>query len=283
MRCGEESPGGPLRSMEKESLALDAHEEFLLVSTLDNVQSKVAFGATTRRRRRWVARRRRRRWVASSGPRGGRGGVRGVLRAVDDDERPRVLDYQLTRARRPSGSRTPTGPQGLELRRWWRWRCRGAARLPECTMPRAWACLRAKPPPRTAPRSRTSSSPQGRFLLLLLLLLLSFITIIILFRAVPTLLYGYGGFQISLTPGYAATIGAGWLERGGAHVVANTRGGGEFGPGGIRCCCQPFPFPFPFSWSRRSILGRVRPSVRLSVRPTPPAHSPFLFSRARPR
>jgi prolyl oligopeptidase len=46
----------------------------------------------------------------------------------------------------------------------------------------------------------------------------------------PTLLYGYGGFEISLTPGYQATAGAGWLEKGGVFVVANIRGGGEFGP-----------------------------------------------------
>jgi len=46
----------------------------------------------------------------------------------------------------------------------------------------------------------------------------------------PTLLYGYGGFQVSLTPSYAAAIGRLWLERGGAYVVANIRGGGEFGP-----------------------------------------------------
>lgn len=46
----------------------------------------------------------------------------------------------------------------------------------------------------------------------------------------PTLLYGYGGFQISLLPGYSATVGKLWLERGGVYVVANTRGGGEFGP-----------------------------------------------------
>ncbi|KAI9010566.1 serine protease [Hyaloraphidium curvatum] len=45
-----------------------------------------------------------------------------------------------------------------------------------------------------------------------------------------TLLYGYGGFEISLTPGYQATTGVGWLERGGVYVVANIRGGGEFGP-----------------------------------------------------
>jgi len=48
--------------------------------------------------------------------------------------------------------------------------------------------------------------------------------------AAPTLLYGYGGFEVSLTPGYAALVGAGWLEKGGVFVVANIRGGGEFGP-----------------------------------------------------
>jgi prolyl oligopeptidase len=46
----------------------------------------------------------------------------------------------------------------------------------------------------------------------------------------PTLLYGYGGFEVSLTPGYAALAGAGWMEKGGVYVVANIRGGGEFGP-----------------------------------------------------
>jgi prolyl oligopeptidase len=46
----------------------------------------------------------------------------------------------------------------------------------------------------------------------------------------PTLLYGYGGFESSLLPGYSATVGKLWLERGGVYVIANTRGGGEFGP-----------------------------------------------------
>lgn len=46
----------------------------------------------------------------------------------------------------------------------------------------------------------------------------------------PTLLNGYGGFEISLTPGYSGIIGRGWLARGGTYVVANIRGGGEYGP-----------------------------------------------------
>ncbi|MGE0828350.1 MAG: prolyl oligopeptidase family protein [Hyphomonadaceae bacterium] len=46
----------------------------------------------------------------------------------------------------------------------------------------------------------------------------------------PTLLYGYGGFQISMLPEYLPFVGKMWLERGGVYVVANIRGGGEFGP-----------------------------------------------------
>jgi len=46
----------------------------------------------------------------------------------------------------------------------------------------------------------------------------------------PTQLYAYGGFQASMTPAYAPHVGKLWLERGGTYVVANIRGGGEFGP-----------------------------------------------------
>jgi prolyl oligopeptidase len=46
----------------------------------------------------------------------------------------------------------------------------------------------------------------------------------------PTLLYAYGGFQVSMNPSYSGTVGKLWLERGGVYVLANIRGGGEFGP-----------------------------------------------------
>ncbi len=46
----------------------------------------------------------------------------------------------------------------------------------------------------------------------------------------PTLLYAYGGFDVSLTPSYSGILGKLWLERGGVYVLANIRGGGEFGP-----------------------------------------------------
>jgi prolyl oligopeptidase len=46
----------------------------------------------------------------------------------------------------------------------------------------------------------------------------------------PTLLYGYGGFEISEVPRYSGVLGSAWLARGGVYVQANIRGGGEFGP-----------------------------------------------------
>ena len=62
-------------------------------------------------------------------------------------------------------------------------------------------------------------------------------------RPGPTLLTGYGGFEISLTPAYSGVIGRGWLERGGTYVVANIRGGGEYGP----------------QWHQAALQGRKRP------------------------
>ncbi|MDT5218760.1 MAG: prolyl oligopeptidase [Mycobacterium sp.] len=47
----------------------------------------------------------------------------------------------------------------------------------------------------------------------------------------PTLLYGYGGFETANTPGYSGVLGRLWLARGGTYVLANIRGGGEYGPG----------------------------------------------------
>jgi prolyl oligopeptidase len=46
----------------------------------------------------------------------------------------------------------------------------------------------------------------------------------------PTLLSGYGGFEVSRTPAYSGVIGSAWLGRGGVYALANIRGGGEFGP-----------------------------------------------------
>ena len=46
----------------------------------------------------------------------------------------------------------------------------------------------------------------------------------------PTIQYGYGGFEHSMTPVYNSALGLGWLERGGTYALANIRGGGEYGP-----------------------------------------------------
>lgn len=49
-------------------------------------------------------------------------------------------------------------------------------------------------------------------------------------RPRPTLLYGYGGFELPLVPGYMPAAGRGWVTQGGVLVIANIRGGGEYGP-----------------------------------------------------
>jgi prolyl oligopeptidase len=49
-------------------------------------------------------------------------------------------------------------------------------------------------------------------------------------RSTPTLLYGYGGFGISMNASYSPVSGRLWLSQGGAYALANIRGGGEFGP-----------------------------------------------------
>ncbi|GAB17544.1 peptidase S9 family protein [Gordonia effusa NBRC 100432] len=46
----------------------------------------------------------------------------------------------------------------------------------------------------------------------------------------PTLLYGYGGFENALVPSYSSVSGRNWVQRGGTYVIANIRGGGEYGP-----------------------------------------------------
>ncbi|MGH8117314.1 MAG: prolyl oligopeptidase family serine peptidase [Rhodanobacteraceae bacterium] len=53
-----------------------------------------------------------------------------------------------------------------------------------------------------------------------------------------TLEYGYGGFEASLLPHYSGSIGRAWLERGGVYVIANIRGGGEYGPTWHRTALQ---------------------------------------------
>ena len=86
--------------------------------------------------------------------------------------------------------------------------------------------------------------------------------------AAPTLLYAYGGFQISMTPWYSGIIGKLWLERGGTFVVANIRGGGEFGPAwhnaGLKENRQKVYDDF-FAVSEELIARRITSSRRLGI------------------
>jgi prolyl oligopeptidase len=54
----------------------------------------------------------------------------------------------------------------------------------------------------------------------------------------PTVLYGYGGFEVSMKPSYLGGLGPTWVGRGGVYAVANIRGGGEFGPGWHQAAMQ---------------------------------------------
>ncbi|MFM7506557.1 MAG: prolyl oligopeptidase family serine peptidase, partial [Rubrivivax sp.] len=60
----------------------------------------------------------------------------------------------------------------------------------------------------------------------------------------PTLLYGYGGFEVPMQPWYSGGIGRAWTSQGGVFVLANIRGGGEFGP----------------AWHQAAILSRKQKS-----------------------
>lgn len=84
----------------------------------------------------------------------------------------------------------------------------------------------------------------------------------------PTLLYGYGGFQVSMTPGYSPNIGKLWLDRGGVYVSANIRGGGEFGPAwhqaGLRTNRQVIYDDF-YAVERDLVARRITSPRRLGI------------------
>lgn len=84
----------------------------------------------------------------------------------------------------------------------------------------------------------------------------------------PTLLYGYGGFEISLTPGYSGGLGRAWLAHGGVYVVANIRGGGEYGPAWHRAAlgAQRHRAYEDFAAVARDLVGRgVTSAAHLGV------------------
>ncbi len=85
----------------------------------------------------------------------------------------------------------------------------------------------------------------------------------------PTLLYAYGGFQVSVTPSYSGALGQLWLDRGGVYVLANIRGGGEFGPrwheAGLQTQRQHVFDDFA-AVARAVIARRITAPARLGIR-----------------
>jgi len=85
----------------------------------------------------------------------------------------------------------------------------------------------------------------------------------------PTLLEAYGGFQVSNTPAYSPNVGKLWLDRGGVYVLANIRGGGEFGPAwhqaGLRTNRQVIYDDF-YAVERDLVQRRIASPRRLGIR-----------------
>ena len=84
----------------------------------------------------------------------------------------------------------------------------------------------------------------------------------------PTLLYGYGGFEIALTPGYSGGTGRSWLARGGVYAVANIRGGGEYGPRWHRAALRenrPRAYEDMAAVARDLVERRITAPSRLAV------------------
>jgi prolyl oligopeptidase len=85
----------------------------------------------------------------------------------------------------------------------------------------------------------------------------------------PALLSGYGGFEVSMLPGYSGTLGRAWLARGGVYAVANIRGGGEFGPRWHQAALKanrPRAYEDFAAVARSLVARRVTSPARLGIR-----------------